>query len=267
MKKLIAAAALILMLPKAYAALPIDIEVNGNYIKTDVSPVNADGTVLVPVRAAANALGCDDVVWDGENQTVTLDGGRVMFGIGDNFAYSDGKKTELPTAARVIDSRAMIPIRFFAESFGADVTWKGEMQTVVISLDGHEVESEYVNYTNDDLEWLSKIVNAEAEGESMAGKKGVANVVLNRVDSEEFPDDIYNVIFDKKYGVQFTPVANGRIYNEPGTDSRIAAKSALNGDKNVGESLYFCNPIISTNTWIMKNREYYMTIGKHDFYL
>lgn len=267
MKKIIIAAIFMLLTSKAYADRIIDIEVNENYIMTDVAPINDNGTILIPIRAAANAVGCEDVEWNGVEKLVSLDGGKIVFRIGDSFAYSDGEKKQMGASTRIINSRTMVPIRFFAESFGASVEWDGEMQTVIISIDGHTVDDAYVSYTKSELDWLSRIVNAEAEGESMEGKKGVANVVLNRVGSNDFPNDIYNVIFDKKYGIQFTPVANGRIYDEPGYDSKIAAKAVLNGDSNVGDCLYFCNPVISSNTWIMNNRKYYMTIGKHDFYL
>ena len=61
--------------------------------------------------------------------------------------------------------------------------------------------------------WLSRILYAEANTEPLAGKIAVGNVIMNRVKSPEFPDTIYSVIFDRKYGVQFTPVANGSVYN------------------------------------------------------
>lgn len=101
----------------------------------------------------------------------------------------------------------------------------------------------------------------------MEGKIGVANVVLNRVNSPLFDDTVYQVIFDRKYGVQFTPTANGSIYHTPTGDSIIAAKRALLGENTAGESLYFLNPNISTSFWIMENRPFFRSIGNHDFYL
>lgn len=269
MKKIFIMAALLMLAPKAYANVPVDIEVNGRYIKTDVSPVIENGSVIAPVRAVANALGCESVEWDGGSKTVSLDGGRIKFNIGDRYAYVDGVKKTLPAAARVTDGRTLIPVRFVAENFGAGVSWNARTYTVELSMQGHSLPEQYADtsYTKSDLTWLARIVNAEAEGEPAAGKTGVANVVLNRVDSRDFPNNIYDVIFDTKYGVQFTPVANGRIYNEAGKDSYIAARRALKGEETVGASLYFCNPAISTNFWIMNNRTYYKTIGKHSFYL
>ena len=125
----------------------------------------------------------------------------------------------------------------------------------------------YTTYSEEDVYWLSRIVHAEAEGESYEGKVAVADCVLNRVKSNDFPNSVYSVIFDRKYGVQYQPTANGRIYNTPGAESVNAAKAALGGYNNVGKSLYFYNPKKSTNNWIANNRPYYKSIGNHNFHI
>lgn len=101
----------------------------------------------------------------------------------------------------------------------------------------------------------------------MIGKIAVANVVLNRVKSPLFANNIYDVIFDRNYGVQFTPILNGTIYNTPLGDSVVAAKRALRGENYASESLYFLNPRIATSSWIINNRTFFRRIGNHDFYL
>lgn len=119
----------------------------------------------------------------------------------------------------------------------------------------------------DELYWLSRIIHAEAQGEPYEGMVAVGNVVLNRVKSNDFPDNVYDVIFDVQYGyTQFSPVIDGSIYNTPHEESIRAAKAALNGERPVGDALYFLNPRKATNFWIVGNREYFMTIGDHDFY-
>ncbi|MBM7853970.1 N-acetylmuramoyl-L-alanine amidase [Desulfohalotomaculum tongense] len=120
---------------------------------------------------------------------------------------------------------------------------------------------------SDEVYWLARIIHAEAEAEPFVGKVAVGNVILNRVNSSKFPNTIYGVIFDKQYGrTQFSPVIDGRIYNTPGDESIKAAKAALKGYRPVGSALYFLNPKKSQNFWIVKNRKYMTTIGKHDFY-
>ena len=99
------------------------------------------------------------------------------------------------------------------------------------------------------------------------GQIAVGNVVLNRVANEQFPDTIKDVIFDTKYAVQFEPVSNGTVYDEPAQSSVLAAKMVLEGARVVGDCLYFFAPALSEGTWIVNNRTYFTTIGGHDFYL
>lgn len=115
--------------------------------------------------------------------------------------------------------------------------------------------------------WLSRIISAESKGESLEGQIAVGNVVLNRVKSPEFPNTIYGVIFDDRWGGQFEPVRNGTIYLEPTEQSILAAKKCLSGVNNIGNCLYFLAPDLAQNFWIPQNREYVTTIGCHDFYL
>ena len=122
-------------------------------------------------------------------------------------------------------------------------------------------------YSETDLYWLSRIIHAEAKGESYAGKVAVGNTILNRVKSSDFPNTVKSVIFDTKYGTQYTPVANGTIYNTPDQTSINAAKDALNGVNYVGNSMYFYNPKTAPNSWASRNRPYYTTIGNHKFHL
>ena len=113
---------------------------------------------------------------------------------------------------------------------------------------------------------MARIISAESRGEPLLGKLAVGTVVLNRVASDEFPDSIYDVIFDNQWGIQFQPVANGTIYNEPTEESMLAAKLCLDGARVAGDSLYFLAPELTDNHWIMENREYVTTIGCHWFY-
>lgn len=121
-------------------------------------------------------------------------------------------------------------------------------------------------YSSDELYWLSRIINAEAGGESMKGKMAVGNVVMNRVAHPSYPNTIYGVIFDRKYGTQFTPAANGTIYRTPNADSIRAAKMCLEGYSLSDDMLFFLNPRIASSMWIVRARTPVMSIGNHDFY-
>lgn len=123
------------------------------------------------------------------------------------------------------------------------------------------------NYSSGDLYWLARIIQAEAGGEPYQGKVAVGNVILNRVNSSSFPNTIYNVIFEYYGNIpQFSPIADGTIYNTPSQESINAAKDALNGIRPVGNSTYFFNPDKAAGTWIVKNKSYVSRIGGHVFY-
>jgi spore germination cell wall hydrolase CwlJ-like protein len=121
-------------------------------------------------------------------------------------------------------------------------------------------------YDYEDLYWLARVISAEAKGESFTGQIGVGTVVLNRVRSKEFPNTVKGVVFDQKYGTQFTPVANGTIYQTPTASAVVAAKMCLDGYTLSNSVLYFLNPRIATSSWIVQNRKYAFRIGNHDFY-
>ena len=67
----------------------------------------------------------------------------------------------------------------------------------------------------DSLEMMALCVMAEAGGENELGIRLVVDTILNRVDSEEFPDCIWDVIFQPG---AFTCVSNGMIEKVDPTD-------------------------------------------------
>jgi N-acetylmuramoyl-L-alanine amidase len=115
----------------------------------------------------------------------------------------------------------------------------------------------------DDLYWLSRIIHAEAKGESAEGRIAVGNVILNRMKSNEFPDTLKGVIFQKN---QFSPVSNGSIYNEPTEETLKLAQRVLDGERVVpADVLFFYNPaVVSRDSWVW-SREIVDSIGNHNF--
>ncbi|MCX7714898.1 MAG: stalk domain-containing protein [Clostridia bacterium] len=251
--------------------IPIDIMVNDCYIKTDAKSFLEKNTTYVPVRFVSEALGADEIIWEGDSRSVIISEGEttIKFTIGSRYVYVNSQKIVLENSIRLINDRSFVPVRFVSEILGATVNWNSTYYTVEIKKDGIAVPENLknTNYNENDILWLARIIEAESAGEPMNGKIGVGNVILNRVKSSSFPDTIYDVIFDRNFGVQFEPVLNGRIYNEPSPASIIAAKRALAGENVVGASLYFLNPQIASSLWILENRIFYASIANHDFYL
>lgn len=108
---------------------------------------------------------------------------------------------------------------------------------------------------------LSKLVYAEARGESYKGQVAVAAVVLNRVASASFPNTISGVIYQSG---AFTCVSNGTINNTPDATAIRAARDALNGWDPTGGCLYYYNPKKTNDKWI-RTRTVKTVIGNHRF--
>ena len=251
---------------------PICLKVNDTYIKLDAEPFLHQGTTFVPIRFVSEAIGADSVTWDAKNNkaNIILESKNIELTAGSNYAYVNGQKVKTEQSVKLVKDRTYVPVRFVSENLGCDVNWDGKSYTVNIYKSGVNVPSYLVGnrgYSDDEIYWLSKIINAESAGEPMKGKIAVGNVVLNRVESSLFPNTIYGVIFDRNYGVQFSPVLDGSIYKTPLGDSVIAAKRALRGETEAGRSLYFLNPKKATSNWIINNRIFHKTIANHDFYL
>ena len=62
--------------------------------------------------------------------------------------------------------------------------------------------------TMDDAILIAKLVLAEAEGEPEMGKRLVIDTVLNRLDSSDFPNTVYDVIYQPYH---YDPAWDGRI--------------------------------------------------------
>ena len=227
------------------------------------------GTVYVPVQRFADLFGSfrtvyteatEQVVITGTNLSITVKVGDPFITVNDRIFY---------TGATVISLGGWIfvPLTAMCKALGAQVTIRqGYYDAFITSGNPAGVANAARVYDSADLYWLSRIISAEAKGESLEGQIAVGNVVMNRVRSSQFPDTVQEVVFDKKYGTQFAPVDNGTIYQTPTASAVRAAKICLEGYSLSSRILYFFNPRLSASNWIQRTRPYIMTIGNHKFY-
>lgn len=106
---------------------------------------------------------------------------------------------------------------------------------------------------------LATIIYCEAGNQPYEGKVAVGSVVMNRINSSQFPNTLLGVLYQKS---QFTPVMSGRfavaLANDSATDSCYeAARAVLGGANNVPDCLFFRTVIPGKNGKI---------IGDHVFY-
>lgn len=118
---------------------------------------------------------------------------------------------------------------------------------------------------------LTRIVEAEATGMDKKSKILVANVVLNRMKSEQFPDSVEEVVFQNVNGaVQFSPIADGRYYSVKVTDAtRECVDRALAGEDYSEGALYFMERSMSDPSnvsWFDRALTRLFVYQGHEFY-
>ncbi|HUC90909.1 MAG TPA: spore cortex-lytic enzyme [Paenibacillus sp.] len=128
-------------------------------------------------------------------------------------------------------------------------------------IGGGAAKSNRLGLSENDLKIMANAVYGEARGEPYEGQVAVAAVILNRVQSESFPNTISGVIFQPR---AFTAVADGQIWLTPNERARKAVNDAVNGWDPTGGALYYFNPDTATSGWIW-TRPQIKTIGKHIF--
>ncbi|WP_456279408.1 cell wall hydrolase [Bacillus sp. AK128] len=128
-------------------------------------------------------------------------------------------------------------------------------------LNEEEMKKHKIVVSEAEKNLLARLVLAEAKGEPYSGKVAVAEVVLNRVEDEQFPNSINEVIYEEN---QFEPVQNNSIEQAADQESIEAVEEALLVEKHDTVALYFYNPETASDHWI-RERQVIDTIGNHVF--
>lgn len=184
----------------------------------------SDDDVVVGDHIASNS---DMTADDDESNAESNDSVKKDVPMPDEFSeeYGDAKDDkELPSAEET----------FFTGEDYSDIP-------AVLSLD-YNADYTALKLSSEQLTVLERIVEAEAGDEDVYGKILVANVVLNRVLDDEFPDTVKEVVFQsngKTY--QFSPVRKGgRYYTVKVSEhTKAAVARALAGEDYSDGALYF----------------------------
>lgn len=117
-----------------YAEDDIHVTLNGAELSFDVPPQLIDNRTMVPLRKIFEAMGAA-VDWNNDTRTVTATKGneRVIATIDSKNVYVSGDTKTLDVPPLIVDGRTLVPVRFVAESFGANVNWDEATRTVIIS--------------------------------------------------------------------------------------------------------------------------------------
>ena len=114
---------------------------------------------------------------------------------------ADTTITENTTSENTTDTTADLTAELEADNETAKTEVKAEETTV-------KVEKKEVSYTKAELRLLSSILYSEAGNEPYKGKLATASVIMNRVNSDQFPNSVKGVVYARG---QFSPTWNGSL--------------------------------------------------------
>ena len=209
-----------------------------------------EGEVFVPLRKVLEKMGAE-VIWSPEKILVIYDGNEYV------------------PSSFLLDSISYTNISEIEKIFSLNFSYHQSLNILSLGKFDEAVVRNFAtfeNYTEEDLAWLSRIIHAEARGESFEGMIAVGSVVMNRKFYPSYPNTVKEVIFDRRNGVQFSPVLDGSINNSPHPMAILAAIEVLQGRRNAGYALFFKNPNIVPISWISNNRPYAFSIQNHSFF-
>lgn len=232
------------------------IYVNGQAV-SDARAVVDDGVTYVSAYYVALAL-CPDTVstWEGDHMALSGSGFAMTVQPGASYVVCNGRYLYVPGQVRLHDGTGdlLVPVRVLAKALGAQVSWD---PSGVYLTPGTPLESGDTFYNAQDVDLIARVVQHESGNQSLEGKIGVANVILNRVNSPQFPGTVSGVLNQKN---QFPGATNAT----PKAQAVIAAKLALDGANTVGNACWFNG--VGKPCWASKNKALTAVIDNHAFY-
>ena len=108
------------------ASIQPSISINGQIKELSPPAMIKEGRTMVPVRFIVEDQSLQgEVFWDAARQKVAMNcrGKYIEFFIGSKSAQIDGQSKNFDVAPYIYQNRTYIPLRFLAESLGAQVCW------------------------------------------------------------------------------------------------------------------------------------------------
>ncbi len=224
--------------------------------------------IIIPVALIVAWLGVTSFAFVKLNEDSNL---RIEYE--KTLAMKVNEEVELPTETETKEQDILVSddeVEEDTETVESTDMSRGNATSRSGSRDMREVNVVYyeelgLNIADNEIEMLERIVQAEAGGSGYDGMLAVANVVLNRVKFERFPNTVTEVIFANR---QFTPVSDGRYYTVTVSETaKQVVQDALNGARILGEdALYFCTPTAPGKGWFETDLRKITYIAPHNFY-
>ena len=190
------------------------IDVNNQLIMADPPPITVEGAILVPISALADTLQ-GKVVWDAEQQTITLTRNRdtIRMRVDSNQARMNGQELVLDAPVRNIDDRIYVPFAAVAEAMGAKLEWDGEIKTVKLLPGMGSVTQGRSSPTRDGVPSLTLTVKAGYFGTPYNTQRVFTfsdlEAMADVYQAYTFIDSMPAVVLDSAQGVKLTDILEG----------------------------------------------------------
>ena len=119
-----------------YRTSDIAAFIDGRSLSFDQPPIIINNRVMVPFRAIFETLG-STVSWDPRTRQIYAfnDTHQIVLTVGSERAIVNGTHVTLDTPPFIAPetNRTLVPLRFVAESFGAEVTWDAQTRSIHIT--------------------------------------------------------------------------------------------------------------------------------------
>ena len=200
-----------------------------------------------------------------------LAGAFCVTAVDKNMDAADSLYEETLDAAYTADNRSRTMGIVLSSASGQRVVDCGVLENPAPASRTEEKALVY-DLCDEDYDILLRIVEAEASGEDEDGKLLVANVILNRVNSDDFPDTVSEVVLQKSKGVtQFSPVSSGKIWKVTVSEETVAAvQRALEGEDISQGAMYFAARRYADSDrmrWFDEHLTFLFVHGGHEFFM
>lgn len=120
------------------------------------------------------------------------------------------------------------------------------------------IDESIVELTQEEAEMIMKLAWSEAGNQGVEGQLVVMNVIMNRVENEDFPNTVREVIYQKHNGqYQFAVMGNGVFKKANPTSETHMALAELEGGKDISQgALFFESSSNSSKSWHRKNKSF-----------
>ena len=232
-----------------------------SYVKTVTKKSYRNAAVLAVggIVVAVVSFGTRDFGGSGKN---------VVFAATALEMKEQKEETDSEESDTILEAKAEVQIEISEKALEETRSLVGSTIQAEVQVSEREP---VVPFTQKDYEALTRIVEAEAGVCDLKGKILVANVIINRVLDEEFPDTIYDVIYQKNGRTyQFSPVKSGRIHKVTVSQESVdAVEAALYGTDYSEGALFFSARSKSdpdSMSWFDRQLDFLFEHDGHEFF-